>query len=189
MRPKNQASPLDKFQLAIVGDNTNISIPVAADGSFTLPRDPKAADDDAQIVLNQNKGLLGKYFGWFPIVRTPGIADDKRRLGDMRLECEVQWAILKWDLPFYLKALMFPFGDPCRPTSTKMYYGMNVSKPGTKLKKVTLSFGDRRETPQRHAIPLEKDGWPDDTLVEFEFENPATPAGPAKADINNEPKR
>jgi len=70
----------DALYLRIVGNGEPIPVPVTADGSFTVPRVQSAVDDDADLVLNRKKGVLkGR-----PDIRTPGLAENVRRLGDLR---------------------------------------------------------------------------------------------------------
>jgi len=84
----------DALYLRIVGNGDPIPVPVATDGTFTVPRVQSAIDDDADLILNRKKGVLkGR-----PDVRTPGLPDNERRLGDLRLECRVIVAIAKKEM-------------------------------------------------------------------------------------------
>ncbi len=84
----------DALYLRIVGNGDPIPVPVAPDGTFSVPRMQSAIDDDADLVLNRRKGVLkGR-----PEIRTPGLPDNVRRLGDLRLECRVIVAIAKKEM-------------------------------------------------------------------------------------------
>jgi len=76
---------LDGARLTVVGNARDVAIPIDADGRFAIPRDQEMYDDDAQVVLNRKEDQ----FGWAPDVQTPGLPANARRLGDLRLQCEV----------------------------------------------------------------------------------------------------
>lgn len=91
---------LENLTLRIAGDQTSVTVPLTADGLFSLPRSAALADEDADLVLNQRKGN----YRWDANVRTEGLPPDVRRLGDLRLECEVMVAVVKKEMPFWLHA-------------------------------------------------------------------------------------
>jgi hypothetical protein len=97
---RGQAAPEgEPLYLRIVGNGEPIPVPVAPDGTFSVPRVQSAIDDDADLILNRKKGVLkGR-----PDIRTPGLPDHVRRLGDLRLECQVMVAIAKEELGLMLK--------------------------------------------------------------------------------------
>jgi hypothetical protein len=69
-------------------------------------------------VLNRKKSTMSYY----SIVRSPGMPDNVRRLGDLRLQCEVQVAILKKEMNFAERAFFntaFLGGDWCYAKQAK----------------------------------------------------------------------
>jgi hypothetical protein len=175
LRPQKPDATIDDLKLRIVGDHSSIDIPIAADSSFSLPRDESAAQDDADLRLNAKKGL----FRWRPHIETAGLPPGTRRLGDLRLECEVRWAIDKFEASFLQLAYLVPLGGVCHTSRSRIFYG--ASSP---ILSATLVSGARREKlpaermnrydRTRYAPPLHDGSWPDDTLVEFEFLAPAS---------------
>jgi len=160
----------EPLALRLAGSNTAIDIPVAADKTFSILRNQQAGDDDAKLVLNRNKALY-KFISW---IESPSVPSNARRLGDLRLQCEMNWAFM--DVGTALRAAASPFGNPCQ--SGWLNIGFLAPQP---LNSVTLVSGNRREPlAQKHIRengrgynpPLSDQSWPDDTLVEFEFAPP-----------------
>lgn len=163
---------LAKLGLRIAGDTVSIPIELAADGSFSLPRSDIALDEKADIVLNVKKNLVG----WRPFIRTPNLPANQMRLGDLRLECEIRWAIEYDESPFFIRNLFRLAGGPCH--SSKIAYDVPVPK----LLSVKLTQGERtlRLTQYRDTFypPLHDESWSDDSVIELSFsEN-------AKTDLN-----
>lgn len=177
LRPQQPNPTSADLKLRIVGDSVDIDIPIAADHTFSLPRDPSAAREDADLRLSSKKGL----FRWRPDIHTAGLPAGTRRLGDLRLECEVRWAVDRFDASFLQLAYLVPLGGACHTSRGRVFYTTAAPVTG-----VTLVSGSRREKlpaerlsakdPTRYAPPLHDTSWPDDTLVEFEFAAPAVSA-------------
>lgn len=93
-----ETAAAEPLYLRIVGNGDPIPVPVAPDLTFAVPRNESAYDDDADLILNRKKGVLkGR-----PEVRTPGLPENVRRLGDLRLECQVMVAIGKKEIGLVL---------------------------------------------------------------------------------------
>jgi hypothetical protein len=162
----------EPLTLRLVGSNTAIDIPVAADKTFTLPRNQQAKDDDAKLVLNRNKALY--YFvSW---IESPNVPGNARRLGDLRLQCEMNWVFI--DIGAAIRAAASPFGNPCHSSWLNNYIGFLAPRP---LTSAALVSSERRENlaqkqiranGQIYSPPLSDQTWPDDTLIEFDFAPP-----------------
>ena len=63
-------------------------------GRFVLPTTDVAGSNVGEIVSNRPSGLLKIK----PLVLSTGTSGSSRRLGDLRLQCEVLWAIEKHDV-------------------------------------------------------------------------------------------
>jgi len=99
---KAPADAFDSLTVRLLGDQTEIPLPLAEDHSFSLPRNRAAEDDNADVVLNQKKS----YYSWMPDVRSAGVPAGTRRLGDIRLECRVLVSVAKNYIPFFVRALI-----------------------------------------------------------------------------------
>ncbi|PRC95014.1 hypothetical protein [Solimicrobium silvestre] len=167
---KVKSTPIDGLKLKIVGLPNEIDVPISTSHTFVLPRDQSAADNNADLQLNRKKGL----FRWRPDIHSPEVPSNARRLGDLRLECEVRWAIDQFDLSFIKIAYIVPLGGACHSSRSKVFYV--ATKP---IIGATLVFGEHREKLDMDRLdsvdhtlyspPLHDKSWPDNTLIEFEF--------------------
>jgi hypothetical protein len=169
LRPATREDRLEGLELKIVGDAVSLPVRLDADGGFTLPRNAQALRDGADLVLNKKRNS----FRWRPDVRSPGVPANARRLGDLRAQCAVHWAIEQEDLPPPARAALSADGGPCR--SMTMHMGFDAPAP---LQAAWLQDGERREQipVNRHYRrvfnpPLADRSWSDDTLVRFTFAN------------------
>nr|WP_314859125.1 hypothetical protein [uncultured Undibacterium sp.] len=101
-KSKLQDTNWDNVKLRLASDDASIPIPLIKEGSFQLPRDKKAYEDNAELLLNQKKSS----YSFRPDIRTPGIADNVLRRGDIRLECEMTVDMAKKEMGFILKSLI-----------------------------------------------------------------------------------
>jgi len=99
---KAPADVLNGAAVRLSGNETDIALPLTDAGYFTLPRNKTAEDDNADVVTNRKKN----YLGWNPDIRSPGVPEGMRRLGDIRLECRVMVAVAKNYIPFLLRAMI-----------------------------------------------------------------------------------
>ncbi len=77
---------LDRLRLDLVDGKSRHDVPLDDHQRFVLDPAWTRADADRGVRLQTN--LPDGAVAWKVDVRTPGIADDRRRLGDLRLECE-----------------------------------------------------------------------------------------------------
>lgn len=161
---------LNDLTLRIAGDNTSINVPIDANLTFTLPRDEAAADDNADLLLNKPKSG----YRWQPDIRSPNVSTNMRRLGDLRLECEVLVGVAKEELGFVFKAMINSLLLTTRwCTHEKIRLSTSVSP--RKLSTATLLHDGRRvelklsDKGRAYYPPLADKSYPDDTLIELEF--------------------
>lgn len=161
-----KAAAHDGLQLRLAGDKVDIALPIDADATFVLPRSQDALDDKADLVLNRKKDQMR----WRPRVRTPGVPDNARRLGDLRLECEVQQAVRKEDIPLLYRAGAVAAGGICNLPMVGY-----VFRAPKRLASATVVSGERRARLALHTggagymAPLRDKSWEDDALVVYEF--------------------
>lgn len=165
----------DGLQLRIAGDKVDIALPIDAEGSFELPRSQEAWDDEADLVLNRKNDQ----YRWRPRVRTPGVPENARRLGDLRLECEVSAAVGKEDIPLLYRAGAVAAGGLCRLPMVGYIY-----RAPKRLASVSVVPGERKARLPLHGAgegyhaPLRDKSWDDEALVVYEFAEAAVPAKP-----------
>jgi hypothetical protein len=169
LRPKSgePLNPAEGLALRIAGDEQSAPIEIARDGSFSIPRLEWAYDNDAILVLNRKSEL----FEGRAEIRSPGLPQNVRRLGDLRLECRVTLAIAKSEIPFLARAFitsMLLTSDWCGKDKVKLRF-----RAPDKLAGAALSFRGRTESiqfsGQGYNVPVGDTSWPDDTLIELQF--------------------
>jgi hypothetical protein len=167
--PRPGSPALDQVRMRIAADDFSIPVQLDPDGTFHMPLHTEAANRAAEVLLNQRAGQ----YDWRVEVRTPGLPDGVRRLGDARLECVVRWAILRERFPTRAGAFGRTLEQLCHTAQTRLHELAPAPVRG-----FNLVAGERRKRSTRDAIleegrrfnlPLEDRDWPDDTLVELEF--------------------
>lgn len=164
----------------------DFSIPLALDehARFSVPRSQAAWDAKAELVLNRRKHDV-RVETW---VRTPGLADNQVRMGDVRLDCRVKVAIGKAELPFWVVGLINGIlltTDWCSwfqgatPKGGDRSWSRNAD---AELATATLRDGERslalKVSGKSFRVPIGDTSWSNDALVELAFA-PAEP--PAQA--------
>jgi hypothetical protein len=169
-RDDNQNGTIKGITLAIVGNGDPLPVAIAADGLFRIERNQRAYDDKADLIFNHKRHLFTAYAE----IRTPGLAANVRRVGDLRLECQVNAAIVKTEIPFYFHAManaVFGGGDWCAKVG--IYRSVRLKE----LRRATLVHGARRQdftlADMEAANKIPEPEWPDEALLELEFADAA----------------
>ena len=199
--PRKPGTDMDHILLEVVGSTFAYEVPVADDRTFVLQRDRKALEENAVVSPNRKRMSMT----WRTDIRTPGLPPNTRRLGDLRLECQVGLeAGLESNRNPILAGIASLFSSPrsyCERKEAK--YLFFADRP---LFNVTLVHGARREAlpmdqlyamasddpglkddlpfcdcevlvDRTYFLPLGDRSWPDDTRVEFEYmDDPAAEA-------------
>lgn len=182
--PRRNDVDTSRVAVEIVGDTVAVPVAIAPDRTFTLERISKAWDEDASVQLNR-KALT---MTWRAEIRTPGLPMGTRRLGDLRLECQVgMQAGLVSNVPsapgaehcsepkpryfFFAERPVFRVrlisGSRQQTLPVEMMYANALDHPMTKRE---LARCDCEVLLDRaYYLPLGDRSWPDDTLVEYEY--------------------
>ncbi|MGK5035047.1 hypothetical protein [Janthinobacterium sp. LB3P118] len=174
-----QADAMHDLALRIAGNETSIALPLSADGSFTLPRSAQADSEDADLITNKKKGQ----YRWQPAIQSDGVQASMRRLGDLRLQCQVMIAIAKKEIAFWVRTLvgtLLRTTDWCSAEQFKM-----DTRSDAPLASATLLAGE-----QRIALTVEKEGssflapigdtrYAHDTLIELLYHHDPDATPPA----------
>lgn len=194
--PRLPNAKMTGITLRIAGDTVTVPVPVAEDNSFVVPRNAKALAEDAAVLANRKTNSMT----WRVSVHTPGLPDNVRRLGDLRLECKVGMdaGLISNSAPIFgwLSNMLTDTDKVCAdPTGNYLFF---AERP---IYGVTLKYGDRSvalpfkllyasgdQTPETlpycdcqvlldhsYYAPVWDRSWPDDTLVEFDYIDGATP--------------
>lgn len=190
--PRKRDTNMAIAQIEVYSRTVDFTLPVAADGTFALPRHAKAQAEDARVASDRRLRSLT----WRVDIRTPGLPANVRRLGDLRLECRVgmeSGLVSEGTSLVGAIAKVFDSPDYCRRKEPRYYFF--AERP---LFNVTLVHGNRRESlpiqrlyagaidepnlardlpscdcevlvERTYELPLGDPGWPDDTRVELEY--------------------
>jgi hypothetical protein len=168
VRPVQQEASLKGLHLVLSTPGRTRDVPFDRNGAFTPPELDAAERAQARIALNPTDGA----FAIAPFVRTPGLAPDTLRMGDLRVGCEMRWAIAREDNDTFPLFLYGP-GGPCHSHLVK-----SVLQAPRPVSAIWLVSGQRREALPVERIkadrvsfmpPLHDESWPDDTLIELKF--------------------
>jgi hypothetical protein len=201
--PRNRETNMQGVALSITGETVMIPVPLAADNTFALERSQRALDEDAVVVPNRRALSLS----WRADIRTPSLPANTRRLGDLRLECQVGMeAELVSGSGSVVEAIARAISDRGYCDQRVPEYFFFAERP---LWSVTLVHGSRREVlpvdqmyagmsrspmmssdlrycdcavllDRTYYAPLGDRSWPDDTLLELEYmdDGAASPRAP-----------
>lgn len=168
LQPRRADVDMRALELRLDGEDVSVPIPLGENNIFTLPVYPGSHDAKAELTLNRKSGSVR----WIPYVRSPASSDTRRRLGDLRLACEVHWAIDKETLPFAMRTTMAALGGPCNFVSAKGTY--SFSEP-QRIASATISFDGKTDAVpfkgQSFTPPLRDQAWSDDSVIELQFED------------------
>jgi hypothetical protein len=192
--PRNRQTNMQNVELDISGRSFSTPVAVSPDHTFTLPRHPRALKENASVMPNRKAGTMT----WRAEIRTPGLPPGTRRLGDLRLECEVgmEAGLISNYRPIlfgWLGPLLREGPEYCqRPAPRYLFF---ADRP---IWSVTLISGERREVlsvdmlyggasrdpdwkqdlpycdcevlmDRAYFLPLGDKSWPHDALVQFEY--------------------
>ena len=190
--PRRRETDMRNIALEVIGTNETFPVLVAADDTFVLPRNTKAFDEDAVVTPNRKAQSMT----WRTEIRTPGLPENTRRLGDLRLECDVglEAGLVSNDrtLVARIASAIADIGYCGRKDARYLYF---ADRP---IFSVALAAGNRREIlaveklyaaasvdnslkddlpycdcevliDRTYFLPLGDKSWPDDTLVEFDY--------------------
>lgn len=197
--PRSKNVDMHGLTMKIVGDTFTLPVPLAADNSFTLPRDARALREDAALVANRKTDSLT----WRVAVETPGLPAGTRRLGDLRLECLAGMdsglisndpALLGWitgllrdtnrvcgqpDGDYLFFADRPVFGVTLHDGEKRQALPLSMLYAGGRLSEADLRYCDCQVLlDSSYYAPLWDRRWSDDTLLEFDYMDETAPQGP-----------
>jgi hypothetical protein len=86
----------------LVADDFSLALPLDGAAQFSVPRNQQAWDSKAELVLDRKRREVRVW----PSINSPGLRANQRRLGDIRLECQVVLAVAKKEAPLWAVALV-----------------------------------------------------------------------------------
>lgn len=191
--PRRRETDMNAIDMEVIGTTIDFPVAIAPDHTFTMPRNQKAYDENAQVIPNRKAQTMT----WRTEIRTPGLPPGTRRLGDLRLECRVgmESGLVSRGTSIISAITGAVFDTPAYCDKKVPLYLFFSERP---LFSVTLAAGERREilplamlyaaasddpkldrdlpdcdcevlVDRTYFLPLGDRSWPDDTLVEFDY--------------------
>lgn len=153
--------------LVLRTDDKDFPLPVAADGQFDLPTAAQIGGKDGDLVANRKTGTTGVV----PTVRSAADTDTSIRLGDLRLQCEVSWAIEKQSVPKSVRTFFFLGGRMCHSSKIAVNYfqGEHALASATlseKSKQLPLKIQRDGVT---YWVPLGDTQWTDEAIITLTY--------------------
>ena len=191
--PRRRDTDMQRIEMEVIGSTVDFLVPIAPDGTFTLERNQRAYDENAQVSPNRKAQSMT----WRTEIRTPSLPPNTRRLGDLRLECRVgmEAGLISNSNNIVGRMVKALLDTPAYCDRQVPLYLFFADRP---LFSVVLAAGPRREilsidklyaaasddpklkddlpycdcevlVDRTYVLPLGDRSWPDDTLVEFDY--------------------
>lgn len=153
-------------QVEIVTADNRISLPMVSAATFALVHGVEATDSDAVVVVNK-EFPKGSYRHPIVQVRSSGLPEGVKRMGDLRLACAAQFAMAKAEsLKFRaMLAAVSLFGDICEEMTVT-----NIGAPAAPYDTMTIEDGDRKLTQSKAQGKLPRLGekyWSDNARISY----------------------
>jgi hypothetical protein len=189
--PRKNRKHAELMRIQVLAESRPFEVGLDPLGRFEV--DPQWAMLPQQTIVRSR--LRDGAVAWRADVRTPGLPANARRLGDLRLECKINWTVplgRTGVLPYFQN--IFGAGRMCTSPENGAINSLFADAP---VLAVDLVHGERRERlsyfflhgagdnlPTRAIfyvdwddslrdrmvrLPLHDQSWPDDALVEFIF--------------------
>lgn len=162
--PKLDPAAADGLRVTLSNAAGGRDLVLGTDLSFVLPRDASAVSADSEVVVNRHFAA-GDYLLPNVEIRSPGLADNLYRLGDLRLACLAQNAMARADpaLTGWVKWAVIFDTKGCDAVTLA-----HVAPSGVVYESVTLRIGGRETVLRIDAAPLLNDpAWPNDTTIQY----------------------
>jgi hypothetical protein len=191
---RTQAETTQALELGLMLPGGRQPLALDAQGRFAI--DPAWRELDERIEVRSR--LRDGRVTWRPDIRTPGVPDGERRLGDLRLQCRVGFgsgvargALLFGFLPFDTSDCSDPDWSPSNFADRPVFAVTLVHGERRLTLSSRLLHGLRDEGGPRYdwgyslrermfRLPMGDASWPDDTRVVFEaMDDPPAPPDPA----------
>jgi hypothetical protein len=154
-------------QVEIISADRRIPLTMLSNTTFVLRQDILAKDSDALVVANRNFPK-GEFNHPLVQVRSPGLEDGVKRMGDLRLACEAQMEMAKEEGLKFRAAIgalsLFGFNICKKLEVTK------VDEPAGKYDTVTIEDGSRRlvqSANDKNQLELGDNAWSDDARISY----------------------
>ncbi|MBC3872681.1 hypothetical protein [Undibacterium flavidum] len=163
--PKSKNVAVQGLTMRLASDETSVNIPIDAGGKFQLPLIELKKDDEYDLILNKPKGQ----FYIKPYVKSANLPDDAKRLGDLRLECQVRWAIEKQDVSvvFNTYVKLLASGNPCTSRTVAVHFFAPSDAKFVTLDTAKSTFSYEIRPDKQYTLPIWDTALSDEGLVKY----------------------
>ena len=162
----------DNNRVEIVRSDKNVILPLLSNTTFVLVPDAESADSDAMVVVNRNFPI-GEFNHPNLQVRSPGLPDGVRRMGDLRLACAAQIEMAKEE-GFKFRAAVMAVSLFGLSACDKLEVA-KIDPPAGPYDTVTIEEGDRRlvqQAAQPNLLKLGDKNWSDNARISYTLNSP-----------------
>ncbi|MBR7799698.1 hypothetical protein [Undibacterium fentianense] len=156
------------LNLRLVSSDAEAVIPMEEDGFFRLDKNmSKGQQEDIEVIVSTKSGTTR----FQSAVRSPNLLVNEKRLGDLRLQCEMDWAMNKRDLTFLMKVSLSMGASVCQSKKVAIAF----AEP-RRFTSVSLEEGERKifvykgKAVNRYVPPIYDQSWGNDAKLTFEYE-------------------
>lgn len=157
----------ERVELVVAGWHN--ALPMDSDTAFSFTRDLRAADNEAMVVVVDRTFPKGEFKHPNVQVRSPGLPDGVRRMGDLRLACKAQMAMAKEE-GIKVRAVLVTSSLLGLDLCEKQLNVTDVDAPDRSYDTVIVEDGGRRVAMRARDANLAKLGdrdWSDNARIRY----------------------
>lgn len=163
--PKSEIK-LSTLRLRFISANNETPIEINDLGYFTVDKNVLKNDSDAEFVVSAKSGSTR----FRSVVRSQHLQENEKRMGDLRLQCEMNWALLKDDAPLLMRTAFSLAGGLCHSKKIAVSYVEDKQFVSISIeegeRKIALYRGDSTD---HYVPPLYDQSWGNDAKLIFEY--------------------
>lgn len=170
LSPRGEGS-LVGFQLSATDGHASVPVPLSAEGDIRLPDLPAG---DWSLIGNRS----GRAVRFWALILSPGSITTDRRLGDLRLQCRVVYAVFRSHIPFLVRGA-FEMAGGCGGSHFGIYDSIGkpieAARADDRGRTLPLKLGVKGTT---YQVPLADKSLSDEARIRISLKGaPLEPGG------------
>ncbi len=142
-----------------------IEIPLGSNNTFTLPLENVQPGPWKLLAYGKNGTEI------LPLVESEITREDRKRLGDLRLQCQVLWAMVQPDIAVGTRALLKMSGGLCNSSVVAIYFPTDRKINAATLSHLQTRFPVKVQVGSTgFSVPLKDKNIPNDAIIALEFD-------------------
>lgn len=167
LTPKQRSEiKLSTLSLRFISTDNETPIEITDRGYFTVDKNVLKNNGDAEFVVSAKSGSTK----FSSVVRSQHLQENEKRMGDLRLQCEMDWALIKDDAPLLIRTTFSLAGGLCHSKKIAVSYVEDKQ-----FVSISIEEGERKIALYRggstdhYAPPLYDQSWGNDAKLIFEY--------------------